>query len=251
MGTRSVPRHSMLLGERVIRQGNRWRVPRDTMSEEGGDSGTVTPELRIRQLEDRLAEETERLVKLYDAFEQQEKEIVGLRAEIEVLEKEAIDKEIAREGLDALLTQKDNRIRDLEVEGTTTSQRVKHLEPALEKMEEKYTREKERLARVFEIAEELDGDLRLAVAEMKARDDWYVDHMQIFEDLNRAIKTRYDMIENAVEAERKSTHMQRALKERLDEILSAPEGDAAAMVKDIADDLEDDGVLNRSNEEEE
>ncbi len=128
---------------------------------------------------------------------------------------------------------------------------MKHLEPALEKMEEKYTREKERLARVFEIAEELDGDLRLAVAEMKARDDWYVNHMQIFEDLNNAIKTRYDMIENAVEAERKSSHMQRALKERLDEILDAPDEDAAEMVKGIADDLEDDGVLNRSNEEEE
>ncbi|MDP6845131.1 MAG: hypothetical protein QF722_06240, partial [Candidatus Thalassarchaeaceae archaeon] len=62
---------------------------------------------------------------------------------------------------------------------------------------------------------------------------------------------RYDMIENAVEAERKSSHMQRALKERLDEILDAPDEDAAEMVKGIADDLEDDGVLNRSNEEEE
>ena len=45
--------------------------------------------------------------------------------------------------------------------------------------------------------------------------------------------------------------MQRALKERLDEILNAPAEDAADMVKDIAADLEDDGVLNRSNEEEE
>ena len=221
------------------------------MSDDDADSGTLTPEIRLRQLEDRLSDETERLVKLCDAYEQQEKEIVGLKAEIEVLEKEAVDKEIAREGLEALISQKDNRIRDLEVDGSTSSQRVKYLEPELEKMEEKYSREKERLSRVFEIAEELDGDLRLAVAEMKARDDWYVDHMQIFEDLNRAIKTRYDMIENAVEAERKSSHMQRALKDRLDEILNAPTEDAAEMVKDIADDLEDDGVLNRSNEEEE
>ncbi|MEE2748310.1 MAG: hypothetical protein VX473_07600 [Candidatus Thermoplasmatota archaeon] len=221
------------------------------MSDEDGDAGTLTPELRIRQLEDRLEEETGRLTMLYDAYEQQEKEIVGLKAEIEVLEKEVIDKEIDREGLEQLLTEKDNRVRDLELEDAKKGKRIEHLEPELEKMEEKYTREKERLSRVFEIAEELDSDLRLAVAEMKARDDWYVDHMQIFEDLNRAIKTRYDMIENAVEAERKSSHMQRALKERLDEILSAPPEDAAEMVKDIAEDLEDDGVLNRSNEEEE
>ena len=189
------------------------------MSDTDGDSGTVTPELRIRQLEDRLSDETERLVKLYDAYEQQERDIVGLRAEIEVLEKEVIDKEIDREGLEQLLSEKDNRVRDLELDHAKASKRIEHLEPELEKMEEKYTREKDRLARVFEIAEELDGDLRLAVAEMKARDDWYVDHMQIFEDLNRAIKTRYDMIENAVEAERKSSHMQRALKDKLDEIL--------------------------------
>ena len=221
------------------------------MSDTDGDSGTVTPELRIRQLEERLSDETERLVKLYDAYEQQERDIVGLRAEIEVLEKEVIDKEIDREGLEQLLSEKDNRVRDLELDHAKATKRIEHLEPELEKMEEKYTREKDRLARVFEIAEELDGDLRLAVAEMKARDDWYVNHMQIFEDLNKAIKVRYDMIENAVEAERKSTHMQRALKDRLDEILSAPPEEAAGMVKEIADDLEDDGVLNRSNEEEE
>ncbi len=31
------------------------------MSDTDGDSGTVTPELRIRQLEDRLSDETERM----------------------------------------------------------------------------------------------------------------------------------------------------------------------------------------------
>ena len=61
----------------------------------------------------------------------------------------------------------------------------------------------------------------MAVTEMKARDDWYVDHMQIFEDLNKAIKERYDMIERAVEAERKSQHMTRVFAERLEEMVEA------------------------------
>lgn len=197
------------------------------MSDEVSEVGTLTPEVRLRQMEDRLADETERLVKLYDAYEQQEKEIVGLKAEIEVLEKEVINKEIDREGLEQLLNEKDNRLRDLELDGAKAQKRVEHLEPELEKMEEKFTREKERLGRVFEIAEELDADLRLAVAEMKARDDWYVSHMQVFEDLNRAIKTRYSMIETAVEAERKSAHMQRAIRERLEEAIEARAADAA------------------------
>ena len=80
---------------------------------------------------------------------------------------------------------------------------------------------------MFDIAEELDNDLRLAVAELKARDDWYVGHMQIFEDLNKAIKTRYEMIEAAVEAERKSQHMQRAINERLAEAMDARADEAA------------------------
>ena len=108
------------------------------MSDDDGDSGTLTPEVQIRQLEDRLTEETERLVKLYDAYAEQEKEIVGLKAEIEVLEKEVIDKEIDREGLEQLLTEKDNRVRDLELEDAKKGKRIEHLEPELEKMEEKY-----------------------------------------------------------------------------------------------------------------
>jgi hypothetical protein len=131
-------------------------------------------------------------------------------------------------------------------------------------MEEKYSREKDRLGKVFGIAEELDNDLRLAVSEMKARDDWYVDHMQIFEDLNKAIKQRYDMIERAVEAERKSQHMSRAFTERMDDMVEARAADMtieqaeqitveteSASVEIVGEnaveDLLDDGKLNNSN----
>ena len=191
------------------------------------DEGTITDEVRLRQLEESLSQETQRLQKLYDAYELQEKEIVQLKAEIEVLEKMQIDKEIEREGMEQLLGEKDHRIRDLELNLAKRSKQVEHLEPGLETMEEKYSREKDRLGKVFDIAEELDNDLRLAVAELKARDDWYVGHMQIFEDLNKAIKTRYEMIEAAVEAERKSQHMQRAINERLAEAMDARSDEAA------------------------
>jgi hypothetical protein len=99
---------------------------------------------------------------------------------------------------------------------------------------------------------------------MKARDDWYVDHMQIFEDLNKAIKQRYDMIERAVEAERKSQHMSRAFTERMDDMVEARAADMtieeaeqvtaesdSATVEVVGDnaveDLLDDGTLNNSN----
>ena len=174
-------------------------------------TSTISPELRIKELEEALKQETERVLKVYDAFSAQEQEITTLKAEIEVLEKEIVDREIEKEGIEALLTEKDNRLREIEMRGAKAGKQVEFLEPELEKMEEKYIREKNRLAKVFGISEELDNDLRLAVTELKARDDLYVAHMALFEDLNKAIKDRYTMIEKAVEAERQSQHMQRAV----------------------------------------
>ena len=197
------------------------------MTEETTTS-TITPELRIRELEEALKQETERVLKVYDAFAAQEQEITTLKAEIEVLEKEIVDREIEKEGIEGLLTEKDNRLRETEMRGAKAGKQVEFLEPELEKMEEKYIREKNRLAKVFGISEELDNDLRLAVTELKSRDDWYVNHMALFEDLNKAIKDRYTMIEKAVEAERQSQHMQRAIEERMAEAIEARAVELAA-----------------------
>ena len=45
------------------------------------DEGTITPEIRISQLEDSLATETERLQKLFAAYEAQEKDLLDVSAE--------------------------------------------------------------------------------------------------------------------------------------------------------------------------
>jgi len=190
--------------------------------------GTVTDDVRIKELEEALSTETDRLQKLFAAYETQEKELVDARAEIEVLEKEIIDREIEKESLESIIAEKDVRLRELERKATTSLKRVEHLEPELDKMEEKYAREKDRLGKVFSIAEELDNDLRLAVAEMSARDTWYMDHMALFEELNKAIKERYDMIERAVDAERKSQHLRRAFTERVEELVEARAGEMSS-----------------------
>jgi chromosome segregation ATPase len=185
------------------------------------ENGTITPETQIKDLTERLEAETDRLLKLYAAYEQQEKELLDTKAEVEVLEKEIVDREIEKEGLQALLAEKDARMRDIELKASKTGKQVEHLEPELQKMEEKFAREKDRLGKVFSIAEELDNDLRLAVVELQSRDGWYMEHMALFEDLNKAIKLRYEMIEKAVEAERESQHMNRAITDRMDELVEA------------------------------
>lgn len=199
------------------------------------DAGTITPETQIKELTEKLEEETDRLLKLYAAYEQQEAELRDTKAEVEVLEKEIVEREIEKESLEALLTEKDARIRDLEMKASKSSKQVEHLEPELQKMEEKFTREKDRLGKVFSIAEELDNDLRLAVVELNTRDEWYMAHMSLFEDLNKAIKRRYEMIEAAAEAERQSQHMGRAITERMDEMVEAR---AAEMTIEEASEIE-------------
>ena len=199
------------------------------------EAGTVSPDLRIRQLEEDLLKEKDRLDKLYTGYMELQKEVEEKTAVIDVLEKEAIDKEIELEGLDSLLSGKDSRIRGLELDGAKSGKRVEHLEPELEKMEEMYTRESARLGRVFEVAEDLDEALRVAKAELSTRDDWYVQHMQVFEDLNEAIKTRYDMIDSAIEAIREQELKQATFRERMDEALEA----AAESVEEADDDDDD------------
>ena len=188
------------------------------MSEE---EGTITPEVRIRQLEERLAEETDRLEKLYVAYKKVEDEFSERNAEFEVLEKQLIDSAVEYEALEDLLSDKEAKVHELELDGAKSSKKIEHLEPELEKQQEMYTRESARLGRVFELAEELDEANRVANAELGARDDWYVQHMQLFEQLNEAIKTRYEMIDRAVESAKEMLSTQETFKERMDEALDA------------------------------
>jgi len=213
------------------------------MSED--EEGTITPETRISQLEERLVEETDRLEKLYVAYKKAEEDLEERRAIIEVLEKEAIDKEIDKEGLESLLSDKEAKIHDIEIEGAKPAKRVEHLEPELEKMEEMYTRESARLGRVFELAEELDESNRVANAELGARDDWYVQHMQLFEDLSEAMDTRYSMIDRAVEAAKDIMDKSETFKERMEEALDS----IAEEVEDLVDG-DDEGDADESEEDE-
>jgi hypothetical protein len=215
------------------------------------ETSTVTPEVRIKELEEHLGEETERLLKLYSAYEQQEKELLDTKAEVEVLETEIVDREIEKESLESLLTEKDARIRELEFKSSKTGKQVEHLEPELEKMEEKYAREKDRLGKVFSIAEELDNDLRLAVVELQTRDSWYMDHMSLFEDLNKAIQNRYEMIEAAAEAERQSQHMGRAIAERMDEMVEARAAEMTIDEASVIDSTESVSTESTSTDESE
>ena len=205
------------------------------MSEE---EGTITPDVRIRQLEERLTEETDRLEKLYVAYKKIEDELSERNAEFEVLEKQLIESAVEYEALEDLLSDKEAKIHELEMDGAKSSKKIEHLEPELDKMQEMYTRESARLGRVFELAEELDEANRVANAELGARDAWYVQHMQLFEQLNEAIKARYDMIDRAVESAKEMLATQETFKDRMEETLDAVK-DAAESAPEVFEESDD------------
>ncbi|MFQ3343570.1 MAG: hypothetical protein ACKVI6_04555 [Candidatus Poseidoniales archaeon] len=189
-----------------------------------GDNGIGFPEPNtpsIANLQEELRIANDRLEKLYTAYNESSKMNEELQAIIEVLEKEAINSEIEKEGIQSLLNEKDDRLRSMELDRAKANKTIEHLEPKLEKTEEMYSREKARLGRVFEVAEELDEALQTATTEMSARDDWYVQHMQLFENLNEAIQTRYEMIDSAVQAMAEFRQKQDTFKDRMDEALDA------------------------------
>ncbi len=206
-----------------------------------GENGIGFPEPNTPSsvnLEEDLRIANDRLEKLYIAYNESSKLNEELQAIIEVLEKEAVNSEIEKEGIQALLDEKDERLRAMELERAKANKTIEHLEPKLEKTEEMYSREKARLGRVFEVAEELDEALQTATTEMSARDDWYVQHMQLFENLNEAIQTRYEMIDSAVQAMAEFRQKQDTFKDRMNEALDAVKEQASEEKSEDSDETE-------------
>ena len=72
------------------------------------EEGTVTPEIRIQQLEEQLATETDRLQKLFAAYEGSgERTSSTLERKTRSLEKEIIEREIEKETQEALLNERE------------------------------------------------------------------------------------------------------------------------------------------------
>ena len=162
------------------------------------DSAGADPQQTIRDLEQQAAKDKEALDKLLVAYQAQEADIGEMKAQVETLNRELIDKETEKEGINNLLSNLRRQKDEMEVELAKANTKIPFLENKLDKTEEMLEREKARLGQVLTVAEEIDESNQAAQSELAARDDWYVQHMQLFEDLSDAIQTRHDMIDRAI-----------------------------------------------------
>ena len=178
------------------------------------DSAGADPQQTIRDLEQQAAKDKEALDKLLVAYQAQEADIGEMKAQVETLNRELIDKETEKEGINNLLTNLRRQKDEMEVELAKANTKIPFLESKLEKTEEILEREKARLGQVLTVAEEIDESNQAAQSELAARDDWYVQHMQLFEDLSDAIQTRHDMIDRAISTAKEMKSKQESFQEQ-------------------------------------
>ena len=178
------------------------------------DSTGGDPQQTIRDLEQQASKDKEALDKLLVAYQAQEADISEMKAQVETLNRELIDKETEKEGINTLLTNLRSQKDEMEVELAKANTKIPFLESKLEKTEEMLEREKARLGQVLTVAEEIDESNQAAQSELAARDDWYVQHMQLFEDLSDAIQTRHDMIDRAISTAKEIQSKQASFQEQ-------------------------------------
>ena len=178
------------------------------------DSAGADPQQTIHDLEQQAAKDKEALDKLLVAYQAQEADIAEMKAQVETLNRELIDKETEKEGINNLLSNLRRQKDEMEVELAKANTKIPFLESKLDKTEEMLEREKARLGQVLTVAEEIDESNQAAQSELAARDDWYVQHMQLFEDLSDAIQTRHDMIDRAISTAKEIQSKQESFQEQ-------------------------------------
>ena len=178
------------------------------------DSAGADPQQTIRDLEQQAVKDKEALDKLLVAYQAQEADIAEMKAQVETLNRELIDKETEKEGINNLLNNLRRQKDEMEVELAKANTKIPFLESKLDKTEEMLEREKARLGQVLTVAEEIDESNQAAQSELAARDDWYVQHMQLFEDLSDAIQTRHDMIDRAISTAKEIQSKQESFQEQ-------------------------------------
>ena len=188
------------------------------------DSAGADPQQTIRDLEQQAAKDKEALDKLLVAYQAQEADIAEMKAQVETLNRELIDKETEKEGINNLLNNLRRQKDEMEVELAKANTKIPFLESKLDKTEEMLEREKARLGQVLTVAEEIDESNQAAQSELAARDDWYVQHMQLFEDLSDAIQTRHDMIDRAISTAKEIQSKQESFQEQKQAVIEEIKG---------------------------
>ena len=150
----------------------------------------MDPEMdeQMAQLENNLGLEQQRLEKLWDAYEQQEKDLNASLDRINILESEIETKETMISSLQELLTERDAKLRQLEVERQRQGKIEAEYEPRIKKMDDTISDQTEKYERLLSITQEMEDELDLARKSLHARDNWFNLNISSLESITDIIK---------------------------------------------------------------
>ena len=150
----------------------------------------MDPEMdeQMAQLENSLGLEQQRLEKLWDAYEQQEKDLNASLDRINILESEIETKETMISSLQELLTERDAKLRQLEVERQRQGKIEAEYEPRIKKMDDTISDQTEKYERLLSITQEMEDELDLARKSLHARDNWFYLNISSIESITDIIK---------------------------------------------------------------
>ena len=145
-------------------------------------------EEKIAQMESSLSVEQQRLEKLWDAYEQQEKDLNASLDRINFLEADIETKETMISSLQELLTERDTRLRELEIERQRQNKVEAEYKPKILGMEETTKDQADKYERLLSITQEMEDELNLARQSLYARDNWFNANVSGLESVSEIIK---------------------------------------------------------------
>ncbi len=138
--------------------------------------------------------ERERLAKLWAAFESQERELRSLKDRIEGAERTIADKDRLIVSLKDLVEARDRSNRNYELELIPLRNARAEVAPKIEALTRELQIEKERFAKLFGLAEDLDEELRRRQREIEVRDEWFRTNVGVLRRMDAAIQERERML---------------------------------------------------------
>jgi len=153
------------------------------------------PELGAEDYKKKHLIEQERLAKLWDAYQIQETALKEANDIINELETDLELKNKEVQSLNEMVEKRDKQLREMEREVTNLQKISAEYKPKLETCQTSLAKEKDKLTKLYDVAQELDEELNIKTRALEERDTWFMDNIGVFENMCETIKTRKEIAE--------------------------------------------------------
>jgi chromosome segregation ATPase len=173
--------------------------------------------LELDDFKRQYEKERERLAKLWDAYEIQESELRQNKEKITKMSEILADKDRIIISLKHVLETRDAELRNAQIELNKLKKEREEFQPNMDELQRLYREEKDKLSKLFVLAQELDTNLSAAKQDILVRDEWFKAHVEAYRSVQKAIESYDRMMKES--RERKGPRPQ--IKEDIRKIVEA------------------------------